>query len=106
MSLQHSARYGSDPRARNSTGLIVGWRQFIRSHRTPPRYFLQYPRGILRALFQNLGEAPRSNAIRLAPVSQQRPSFHRDDRDFVRPMLGKFAAAIDQLIECGAIIGT
>jgi hypothetical protein len=82
----------------------VGTRQFVRVQRTPPPHFLENPRRILGALFQNFLETPGAYAIGFAPVPEQGPRLHRDDRDFVSPVLGEIATSIDELVERRPIV--
>ena len=51
-------------------------------------------------------ESVWANAVRQAPVAQQRPGPHRDDRSLVRPVLGKLAPTIDQVVEARPVVGS
>jgi hypothetical protein len=104
MRFQHATLYGSDPGPGDSCTGAIGRRQVIGGQGPALPHLFEHPRGIVRALFQNLCESPWPHPIRLTPISQQRPSLRGDDRNLVGPVLGELTGAVDQLVECGAII--
>src|SRR5262252_506309 len=82
-----------------TAGRPIRLREVFRAQGAPRADLFQRPGDVTRLLLEELLETPRTHAVGLHPVAEQRPALHRQDGPLVRPLLGEFAPPVDQIIE-------